>query len=235
MSSVGDASLSLLQSTVPSNHTSNVAIGIMTLILTGFMFLAYYTSPMRLTAILVDALHETEETHLRAIEAGILSGSDDHTKMLLNLQIKVSLIHEASLRHSLSSGQALRELMKGRSLTLFRCIWEVQALQTRIEHELGNIVKAEHLGLGKWMSCLQGANRKGVPVERVKRVGGNIVPGKGRLGLDLFNTASLGQLLGEMVRPKDAKLYLHPAPGVCPVRQQAYQLDTPSGLESSGN
>ncbi|KAJ7043783.1 hypothetical protein C8F04DRAFT_1073299 [Mycena alexandri] len=131
MSSVSEASLSFLQSTVPPNHTFNIALGITILTWTAFMI--YHASPMRLTGILVKTLHETEETHLRAIEAGILSGSDDHTKMLLNLQIKVSLIREASLYNSLSSGQMLRELIKGRSLTLLRCIWELQALKTRIE------------------------------------------------------------------------------------------------------
>jgi hypothetical protein len=44
--------------------------------------MAYLTSPMRLAAALVDALHETEEAHLWAIEAGVLSDLDVHTKML---------------------------------------------------------------------------------------------------------------------------------------------------------
>ncbi|KAJ7180810.1 hypothetical protein C8R46DRAFT_1345053, partial [Mycena filopes] len=131
MSSVGEVSVSLLQSTVPPNRASNVAIGI--IILTLMASTVYYASPMRLTAILVAALHETEEAHLHAIEAGILSGSDDHTRTLCNLQIKVSFIREASLCNSLSTGQTLRELIKGRSLTLLQCIWEVQGLRTRIE------------------------------------------------------------------------------------------------------
>ncbi|KAJ7931655.1 hypothetical protein B0H13DRAFT_1957078 [Mycena leptocephala] len=78
MSGVSEASLSLLQSTAPTSGMTYVIVGV--LCLTAWM--AYITSPMRLTAALVDALHETEEAHLWAIEAGVLSGLDVHTKML---------------------------------------------------------------------------------------------------------------------------------------------------------
>ncbi|KAJ7931603.1 hypothetical protein B0H13DRAFT_2308326 [Mycena leptocephala] len=79
MSGVSEASLSLLQSAAPTSSMTYVIVGVL-LCLAAWM--AYLTSPMRLTAALVDALHETEEAHLWAIEAGILSGLDVDTKML---------------------------------------------------------------------------------------------------------------------------------------------------------
>ncbi|KAJ7491958.1 hypothetical protein FB451DRAFT_512424 [Mycena latifolia] len=147
MTSFGEASISLIQSTLPTNTVTNVTAG--ALILVSVAFVIHYTSPMRLTAALVAALHETEEAHLGAVEAGVLSGSDVHTDMLSecakfscivlfltnerSLQMKVSIIHEASLCNSLSNGQAVRELFKDHTLTLLQCIWEVQGLKIRIE------------------------------------------------------------------------------------------------------
>ncbi|KAJ7117804.1 hypothetical protein C8R44DRAFT_879341 [Mycena epipterygia] len=131
MSSVGEATLSLLQSAPSTSTTTNVISAALILIFTACII--YYTSPMRLTAALVAALHDAEEAHLGAIEAGVLSGSDVHTEMLSSLQMRVSIIREASLCNSLSNSQALRELIKGHSLTLIRCIWEVQGLKTHIE------------------------------------------------------------------------------------------------------
>ncbi|KAJ7917568.1 hypothetical protein B0H13DRAFT_2322309 [Mycena leptocephala] len=130
MSGVSEASLFLLQSAAPTSSMTYVIVGVL-LCLTAWM--AYLTSPMRLAAALVDALHETEEAHLWAIEAGVLSDLDVHTKMLSNLQMKVSIIREATLYNSLSSSQVLRELIKGHSFTLLQCIWEVQGLKTRIK------------------------------------------------------------------------------------------------------
>ncbi|KAJ7917578.1 hypothetical protein B0H13DRAFT_2442084 [Mycena leptocephala] len=130
MSGVSEASLCLLQSAAPTSSMTYVIVGVL-LCLTAWM--AYLASPMRLTAALVDALHETEEAHLWAIEAGILSGLDVHTKMLSDLQMKVSIIRETTLYNSLSSSQALRELIKGHLFTLLQCIWEAQELETRIQ------------------------------------------------------------------------------------------------------
>ncbi|KAJ7654541.1 hypothetical protein DFH06DRAFT_1133313 [Mycena polygramma] len=134
MSSIGEDSISLLESAVPTSTTSSVLTW--ALILAFAAYTVFYTSPMRLTAALITALHETEETHLRAIEAGIISGSDAHTKTLSHLQMKVSLMRETSLYSSLSSSQALWELAKGHSFALLQCIWEVQELKTRIESVL---------------------------------------------------------------------------------------------------
>ncbi|KAJ6581686.1 hypothetical protein B0H19DRAFT_1116303 [Mycena capillaripes] len=85
MSGVSEASLSLLQSVVPTNNANKIMAGVIILGLTACII--YYTSPMRLTAALVAALHEAEEVHFCAIEAGILSGSDTHTKMLSKCDI----------------------------------------------------------------------------------------------------------------------------------------------------
>jgi hypothetical protein len=47
--------------------------------------------------------------------------------------MKGSIMREATLCNSLSSSQALWELIKGHLFTLLQCIWKVQGLKTRIE------------------------------------------------------------------------------------------------------
>ncbi|KAJ6527231.1 hypothetical protein DFH09DRAFT_1285708 [Mycena vulgaris] len=111
------------------------------LVLTLAVCTIYYTSPMRLTRVLVAAIAHTEAIYLEALEAGVLSNSDVHTpEIMSSLQLKVSHLREASLRHSLSYSTTVSEFLKGRMLTLLQCIWEVRALETRIE-----ILKEEQL------------------------------------------------------------------------------------------
>ncbi|KAJ7622942.1 hypothetical protein DFH06DRAFT_1231355 [Mycena polygramma] len=131
MPSIGEDSVSLLESAIPTSTTSSVLSWALILAFTACT--VFYASPMRLTTALITALHETEEAHLRAIEAGIISGSDGHTKLLAQLRLKVSLMREASLCSSLSNSQALWDLAKGHPFALLQCIWEVQSLKTRIE------------------------------------------------------------------------------------------------------
>jgi hypothetical protein len=50
-----------------------------------------------------------------------------------SLQLKVSNIREATLIDSRSNWRALRGFLKGRALTILRCIWEVRDLEAHIE------------------------------------------------------------------------------------------------------
>ncbi|KAJ6581692.1 hypothetical protein B0H19DRAFT_516168 [Mycena capillaripes] len=94
----------------------------------------HYASPVRTTRILVLAMAKTEETYIEALETGWLSPSDSHiAERLSTLQLKVSIIREASLRSSLSWCTALREFLKGQTFTVLRCVWEVHDLQMHIE------------------------------------------------------------------------------------------------------
>ncbi|KAJ6527200.1 hypothetical protein DFH09DRAFT_1328167 [Mycena vulgaris] len=133
MSSLSEASLSVLASTPPTSSTANkVLFGVFGLTLATCII--YYASSMRLTRVLVAAIANTENTYLEALEAGVLSNSDVHTaEIMSSLQLKVSHIREESLRHSLSYRTTVSEFLKGRTLTLLQCIQEVRALETRIE------------------------------------------------------------------------------------------------------
>jgi hypothetical protein len=52
---------------------------------------------------------------------------------LSRLQIKVSELHEESLRNSLSTWKMLAEFLQGRSLVLYGFIRDVHDLKTQIE------------------------------------------------------------------------------------------------------
>ncbi|KAJ7281277.1 hypothetical protein C8J57DRAFT_1558753 [Mycena rebaudengoi] len=125
MSSIGETSLSFLSSILP-NNTANTIIG--TSILTTATALGiHHISPMRLTRVLVTLMHETDAMYIRAVEAGLVP-SDCSSE-----SIKVSELHEESLRNSLSTWKMLAEFLQGRSLVLYGYIRDVQDLKTQIE------------------------------------------------------------------------------------------------------
>ncbi|KAJ7252644.1 hypothetical protein C8J57DRAFT_1351201 [Mycena rebaudengoi] len=130
MSSMGEASLSFVSSSLP-NNTANTIIGAS--ILTAATALGiHHISPTRLTRVLVTLMHETDTMYIRAVEAGLVF-SDVDGDTLFKLQIKVSELHEESLGNSLSTWKMFAEFFRGRSLALYRCIGDVQDLKTRIE------------------------------------------------------------------------------------------------------
>ncbi|KAJ7491978.1 hypothetical protein FB451DRAFT_1501259 [Mycena latifolia] len=132
MASLSETSLSLITSTPPTSGTTKVVIGVLVLVIT--VCIMHHASPMRLTSIMVAAIAATEQTYLEAVEAGVLSTSDVHmAATLTSLQIKVSTIREASLRNSLSYRGPLCGFFNSHTLTVFRCIQEVQSLETHIE------------------------------------------------------------------------------------------------------
>ncbi|KAJ7252631.1 hypothetical protein C8J57DRAFT_638856 [Mycena rebaudengoi] len=130
MSSMGEASLSFISSSLP-NNTANKIIGVS--ILTAITALGiHHISPTRLTRVLVALMDETDTSYIRAVEAGLVF-CDVDADALFKLQIKVSRLHEESLRNSLSTPKMLAEFFRGRSLVLYQCIRDAQDLKTRIE------------------------------------------------------------------------------------------------------
>ncbi|KAJ7251265.1 hypothetical protein C8J57DRAFT_1352585, partial [Mycena rebaudengoi] len=130
MSSMSETSLSFLSSILP-NSTANTIIGA-SILATVTALVIHHISPTRLTHVLVTLIHETDATYIGAMEGGVIRGDVD-TDALSKLQIKVSQLHEESLRNSLSTWKMLAEFFRGRSLTLYCCIMDVQDLKTRIE------------------------------------------------------------------------------------------------------
>ncbi|KAJ7625479.1 hypothetical protein FB45DRAFT_1083685 [Roridomyces roridus] len=114
-----------------------VGAGALTLLfITTAYTLLRYISPSRLTPLLLNTLHEAEEAHFAALEAGVLSGSDIYTQMLSSLQIKASVIRETGLGLSLSTCPCqtlFKAVIKGHSVAVLRCIWEIQRLKIHIE------------------------------------------------------------------------------------------------------
>ncbi|KAJ6514979.1 hypothetical protein C8R47DRAFT_1063747 [Mycena vitilis] len=153
MASIGEDLVSLLESAIPTSTTSSLLTWAFILALASCA--VFYASPIWFTDALIAALHETEETHLRAIEAGIISGSDSHTKLLTELQMKVSLMREATLCSSLSDSHTLWDLAKGHPFALLQCIWEVQSLKTRIEVSVLSILFAGKSVMIEYRKILQ--------------------------------------------------------------------------------
>ncbi|KAJ7281343.1 hypothetical protein C8J57DRAFT_1558896, partial [Mycena rebaudengoi] len=139
MSSMGETSLSLVSSILP-NNTANTIIGASMLTAATALGI-HHISPTRLTRVLVTLMHETDTLYIRAVEAGLVPG--DVADALFKLQIKVSELHEESLRNSLSGRKMLAEFLQGRTLVLYGCIRDVQDLKTRIEFK--QISKEEQL------------------------------------------------------------------------------------------
>ncbi|KAJ7199267.1 hypothetical protein C8J57DRAFT_1262022 [Mycena rebaudengoi] len=135
MSSMGEASLTFVSSSLP-NNTANKIIGAS--ILTAVTWI-HHISPTRLTRVLVTLMHETDTSYIRAVEAGLVF-SDVDADALFKLQIKVSQLHEESLKNSLSTPKMLEEFFRGRSLVLYQCIRDARDLKTRIERVFGNSI-----------------------------------------------------------------------------------------------
>ncbi|KAJ7491904.1 hypothetical protein FB451DRAFT_1388355 [Mycena latifolia] len=133
MSRFSETSLSLFASAPsPTSAAANILLG--ALVFTAVAYIVYYASPTRLTRVLVAAIAETETAYLEAIEAGTLPKSDANmAAALISLQIKVSNIHEATLRHSLSYRVALGAFLAGHTFTVLHCIRDVHKFETYIE------------------------------------------------------------------------------------------------------
>ncbi|KAJ7140320.1 hypothetical protein C8R43DRAFT_1018316 [Mycena crocata] len=129
MSPVGETSFSLFTSILAPITSTKIMLATVLLILA-----IYYASPARLTRTLVAAIGEVEIACITTLEAGIISTSDvEMAEQLFALRIRVSNIHETTLRNSLSHVAALSAFLRGYALTVLQCISEVRELQTRID------------------------------------------------------------------------------------------------------
>ncbi|KAF7370456.1 hypothetical protein MSAN_00677300 [Mycena sanguinolenta] len=129
MSSIPEASLSILTSNSTATPWGLISIGIVGGIV-------YYASPMRLTRVLVATIADTEKIYLTAVENGVLCPSADMetAQRLALLQIEVSTIRETSLRTSLSLVSALYDTFNiRRTVAILRCLGEVRVLGTSME------------------------------------------------------------------------------------------------------
>ncbi|KAJ7465521.1 hypothetical protein FB451DRAFT_1486958, partial [Mycena latifolia] len=129
MSCLSGTTLSLLASAPPpTSAVTNILLG--ALVFTTVAYIVYYASPTRLMHILVASIAATERTYFEAIEAGVLPKSDaDTAATLTSLQIKVSNIHEMTLRHSLSYRTTLGAFLTGHSFTVLDCIRDICRLE----------------------------------------------------------------------------------------------------------
>jgi xanthine/uracil permease len=82
-SQLPDASLSLLASDLPDSSTTKFMIVVFVFAIV-VLALIYYSSPMRLTSVLVAAITATEKTYLEAVEMGLLSTSSVDTAEMLS-------------------------------------------------------------------------------------------------------------------------------------------------------
>ncbi|KAJ7213065.1 hypothetical protein GGX14DRAFT_620060 [Mycena pura] len=138
-----------------SAPTSTPVQTILTMLVLGIAGTMYYTSPSRLTRIMVAAIANAEKVYIDALESGALSTRDVHIDDIAekmsrsvhslpqrnipvpntpcSLHSKVSNIRETTLRNSLSHRTAFRQYLTGHAFKLVECIWEVHDFQTRIE------------------------------------------------------------------------------------------------------
>ncbi|KAJ7252620.1 hypothetical protein C8J57DRAFT_1237969 [Mycena rebaudengoi] len=151
--SMSETSLSFVSSIIPSS-TANTIIGA-SILTTATALLIHHISPTRLTPVLVALMHETDATYIGAIEAGVIR-CDVDTEAMSKLQIKVSQLHEESLQNSLSTRKMLAEFLRGRSLSLYRGIRDVQDLKTQIEEEQLRNLNPMGAGTAAWTMFARG-------------------------------------------------------------------------------
>ncbi|KAJ7251262.1 hypothetical protein C8J57DRAFT_1666294 [Mycena rebaudengoi] len=119
--------------TTPSNfEVENMLLALISPIIIVKDFIGRYISPTRLTRVLVALMHETDATYIGAMEARVIP-CDVDAEALSKLQIKISELRKQSLGNSLSTRKMLAEFLRGRSLSLYRWIRDVQDLKTQIE------------------------------------------------------------------------------------------------------
>ncbi|KAJ7091487.1 hypothetical protein B0H15DRAFT_1021508 [Mycena belliarum] len=146
MAALSETSLSLIASAPLTSATATKALLEVLLVLTAVYYIFHLTSPSRLLRALLAAIAELESSYIDALERGAFSPSDlSIAATLAALQLKVSTIREAALRNSLSYRAALREFLKGQTLTMLQCIHEVRVLGTHIELLYQQILKEAHL------------------------------------------------------------------------------------------
>ncbi|KAJ7759089.1 hypothetical protein B0H16DRAFT_1456984 [Mycena metata] len=143
MPGIPNAHLPILASPFSPTTTAKVVLAGIGLPLIGTSL--HYASPAHLTCVLSGAINNLEKVYADMICAGLprlLTAEEvEHLSLSLRvLQLKADKLKTENLRNSLSWHTTICEFLKGRSITLFCCIQEVQDLETRIK-----ILEREHL------------------------------------------------------------------------------------------
>ncbi|KAJ6518981.1 hypothetical protein C8R45DRAFT_918078 [Mycena sanguinolenta] len=145
MSTIPETSLSLLsQSNSPTPPWTFTGILLAISVAAAAL---YYASPTRLTRVLVSALADVENAYLVGVENGfVLSVDVDVAERLTVLQLKVSTLHETTLRRSLSLSPLsfLSDMFNiRRSISVLRCLREqLNDAQISNESQLRDIASA---------------------------------------------------------------------------------------------
>ncbi|KAJ7931666.1 hypothetical protein B0H13DRAFT_1957094 [Mycena leptocephala] len=130
MPTIPDAPVSMLAGSALPNTTTNAILAALIAPAMGAAFI-HFASPLRLTGVLVAAIADAEKIYVEAQQTGLLSATE--TEALYTLQLKVSAIHEETLRNSLSWCTVLGDFLRGRTLSVLRCIREVKDFETRLK------------------------------------------------------------------------------------------------------
>jgi hypothetical protein len=118
-----DASLSILASNFPD--TSRTKFMIVVLVVSVIVLaLIYYSSPMRLTRVLVAAITDVEKTYLEALETALVSPSDiDMVEIFVSL-LFINLVLFSTTRQPATKGlENTRSLLAQLSFSLRNPPW----------------------------------------------------------------------------------------------------------------
>ncbi|KAJ6581750.1 hypothetical protein B0H19DRAFT_1370000 [Mycena capillaripes] len=124
---IPDTPVSIVASELPNNLS--IFLGINAVAATAVI--VHYASPKRLTAILIVAMAELKKTYVKALDTGHISASE--TERFNVLKHRVSAIKKETLVDSRSYMKSICGFLKGRTLTVLLCIWEVEDLETQIK------------------------------------------------------------------------------------------------------
>ncbi|KAJ6581696.1 hypothetical protein B0H19DRAFT_1228977 [Mycena capillaripes] len=124
-----EAPFSIAATALPNRIVIKVLVAV--IIVAVMAGLIHYTSPQRLTDVLVGAMAKLKETSRDAFDRSHLSASE--MEQLKTLKRKVSAIQAETLSNSRSYCKALRGFFKGRTVTILLCVWEVRDLEKHIK------------------------------------------------------------------------------------------------------
>ncbi|KAJ7180821.1 hypothetical protein C8R46DRAFT_1070690 [Mycena filopes] len=136
-------SLPILTAPLSPVTAAKITFGAVCLVL--ILILGRFASPAHLTRVLSDDMACLENTYTDVASTGIfrLFPADEVESVISSLRLlrlKVGHLEAETLRNSRSFGTLLCEFLKGRSVTLYRCIHEVRDLEKHIR-----ILEKEHL------------------------------------------------------------------------------------------
>jgi hypothetical protein len=154
MPTISDAPFSMVaNSALPITATTTILAAFITPAIAAATI--HYVSPQCLTEVLIAALSKAENTYVDVLQMGLLSVTETEalymyvrslsisrlstgvlnsfSQVSVSLQRKVSAIHVATMRDSLSWWAGLRGILQGRTLTVLSCIRKVQGFETHIK------------------------------------------------------------------------------------------------------